>query len=336
MRFVRFIPVGVAVVAVATVITFRLRQDKHLAEQKPAGGSPVEVALSSKPDKAAQTVAPAKKPVDVYFLSEASGAPDGKSRPKTMRQPVVNGNRKVIQSRALTSKGEGQFLSPRWSPDGLEVLFSSPGYNGLFTKGANGGELSKVTGKDGVGFWAKYNDKGQIETRTNSGETQSFQADGTPVDSATMMEDTSRVGTFTKDDTVYYRANPGEAAKPVSQGDDRFYGGVVSPDGKYIAYNGLHTGLYVAPLDGSSAPVNLGEGYSPSWLPDGSGVVYNISQDDGHRLIGSDLYMATRDGSTVSNLTQTPYDIETNPSVSPDGTKVVYEKDGVIYVGDLQ
>jgi hypothetical protein len=314
----------------------RLRQSEQGRAARSVSDSVAEAAVSPKSAEPAKTVAPVQKPVDVYFLSEAGAAADPKSHPKTMRQPVVNGNRRVGPPRAITSKTEGEFIAPRWSPDGLEVMFSTAGYNGLFTKGSSGGELAKVTGKDSVGFWAKYNDKGQIETRTNSGESQAFQSDGSPVDSARMMEDTSLVGTFTKDDTVYYRANPGEAAKPISQGDDRFYGGVVSPDGKYVAYNGLHTGLYVAPLDGSAPPVNLGEGYSPSWLPDGSGVVYNISQDDGHRLIGSDLYMATVDGGTVSNLTQSPYDVETNPSVSPDGTKVAFEKDGVIYIADLQ
>ena len=81
--------------------------------------------------------------------------------------------------------------------------------------------------------------------------------------------------------------------------------------------------------------VSLGEGYSPSWLPDGSGVVYNLSVDDGHNLIASDLYLASVDGKEISNLTNSPEVIELNPSVSPGGGEVAYEVDGVVWVSQL-
>ena len=320
----------VIVLAVVVYRTQRVRSPREAA--LPAQASSETPSTSTQ--ASLKQIQPAQKPVDVYFLSEA-GARDPKSKPSGMRQPECNGSRRIVNPRAITSKDEGQFLSPKWSPDGLELIFSAPGYSGLYTKGLNGGAISQVTAKEHIGFGAKWDEDGKIKTKTTDGKAQSFEPDGTPDGSASPLEDTSIVGTFTKDDTVYYRSSEGEAAVPVSQGDDRYYGGVVSPDGKYIAYNGLHTGLYVAALDGSSC-INLGEGYSPSWLPDGSGVIYNISQDDGHYLTASDLYLATIDGSVVSNLTQTPYEVEVNPTVSPDGTQVVYEVDGVIYVATLQ
>jgi Tol biopolymer transport system component len=318
---------------VLVVVLYRAQRVRAPREVALAAPGSSETASSSTQASLRQ-IQPAQKPVDVYFLSEA-GTRDPKSKPSGMRQPDCNGSRRITNPRAITSKAEGHFLSPKWSPDGLELMFSSPGFSGLYTKGLNGGAVSQVTSKDHIGFGAEWDEDGKIKTKTNDGKKQEFESDGTPAGSVSPEEDTSVVGPFTKDDTVYYRSAEGEAALPVSQGDDRYYGGVVSPDGKYIAYNGLHTGLYVAALDGSSC-VNLGEGYSPSWLPDGSGVVYNISQDDGHYLTSSDLYLATADGSMVSNLTGTPYEVEVNPTVSPDGTQVVYEVDGVIYVGTLR
>lgn len=272
---------------------------------------------------------------NVFFLPEADPGYTSRPRPSSRKLPVANGTRRIGPPRAITTKSEGEFISPRWSPDGLELMFSKPGYNGLYAKGVEGGALREITDSNHVGFKSKWNPDGTISAIGNDGREQKLNPDGTPVDAPSPLDDSNYVGAFTQDDKVYYRFAPGEPARVISEGDDRFYGGVVSPDGRYIAYNGLYTGLYIAPLDGSHPPVYLGEGHSPSWLPDGSGIVYNVSIDDGHQLLASDLYLATVDGSAVSNLTQSPDQIEINPSVSPDGQWVAYEVDGVIYVAPL-
>ena len=279
---------------------------------------------------------PTAMPVDVYFLSEGSAAASGKRTP-TMRQPTVNGTRRIANAKPVTDAGAGPFVAPRFSPDGLELLFSKPGYNGLYTMGADGGAVTQVSGREGIGFRAKWTPEGTVETRGNDGENQVLKSDGTPMDAAAYESDASIVGAYTKDDAVYLRRAPGEAPVVVTppDGADRYYGGVLSPDGKSIAYNGLHTGLYVQSLAGGPA-VHLGEGYSPQWLPDGSGVVYNISVDDGHNLLGSDLFLSSPDGTTVSNLTGGAAGIPLNPSISPDGSRLAYETEGRLFVADLR
>jgi len=272
---------------------------------------------------------------NVFFLPEADPGYASTARPSSRKLPVANGTRRAGPPRAVTSKAEGEFIAPRWSPDGLELLFSRPGYNGLYVKGAEGGALRELTDTPHVGYKSGWNADGSLSAVANDGKAQQLGADGTPLGPPSPMDDASYVGAFTQDDNVYYRGAAGEPARLVSEGDDRFYGGVVSPDGRYIVYNGLYTGLYIAPLNGSGAPVYLGDGHSPSWLPDGLGIVYNISIDDGHQLLASDLYLASTDGTSISNLTQTSDQIELNPSVSPDGRSVAYEVDGVIYMAPL-
>lgn len=285
----------------------------------------------------AETAKPKPVEADIVLLEEGSQEPaSNRPRPTSQRMPTLTGSKKIVNARPVTSKEDGEFVAPRWSPDGLELLMSRPGYNGLFTVGADGSSVRQVTTREGVGWGADWTETGDIEVRTFNGEKQRLGSDGAPTDSVAVEEDASRVGTYTKDDTVYYRPAPNEAAIPVTSGEDRYHGGVVSPDGKYIAYNGLQTGIHVQALDGSSPPVSLGAGVSPKWLPDGSGVVYYIATDDGHNLVTGDLYAASVDGQTISNLTQTDGIIEQNPSVSPDGTRVAYEADGVVYVGELQ
>lgn len=336
MKSARFIyPAAAALVLIAAVVvhTTQRQRSRHVVSAPP-------LELSVKSTGPAQTTATqaasAAKPVDLFFLSEGVQQHSTKANPPAMKQPVANGTRRVMAGKAVTKKADGPFIAPRWSPDGLQLMFSKPGYNGVYTMGVDGGLINQVTDREGAGFKAKWGDDGNIETHANTGETQAFKSDGTPVDAAAYENDSSLVGAFTKDDTVYLRKAPGEAPQAITDGDDRYYGGVLSPDGKYIAYNGLSTGLYIKPVDGSGPPVSLGEGYSPSWLPDGSGVVYNISQDDGHNITGSDLFLATPDGSTISNLTQTDDVAELNPTPSPDGTHITYEIDGVIYVAELR
>jgi Tol biopolymer transport system component len=333
-RIQYLLPVVALVIILAVALT---RSSQHRTNAaKPS--SAVE-HLSNKSAASLTTtttrVAAAAKPVDVFFLSEGTQNTGAASRPATMRQPTITGTRTITDPRPLTSKSEGDFIAPKWSPDGLQLLFSKPGYNGLYTRAVSGGPINQITDREGVGFKSKWNETGDIETHANTGETQTFKSDGTPMDAAAYESDTSLVGAFTKDDTVYLRSAPGEQPVPITDGDDRYYGGVLSPDGKYIAYNGLNTGLYVKPVDGSGPAVSLGEGYSPSWLPDGSGLVYNISRDDGHNIIGGELYLSSPDGSQVSQLTKTDGQAELNPNVSPDGTHIAYEVDGVVYIGTL-
>ena len=82
--------------------------------------------------------------------------------------------------------------------------------------------------------------------------------------------------------------------------------------------------------------MHIGYGTHPTFLPDSSGIVYTVTQDDGHNLVSGDLFMSSLDGRTVSNLTGNSFAIETKPSVSPDGRKIAFEADGKIYVGSFQ
>lgn len=274
---------------------------------------------------------------EIVFLEEAGAEPlSGRPRPTSQRLPTVNGNRRIVNARPITTKDQGEFICPRWSPDGLKLLVSRPGYTGLYTVGSNGGEIVQLTASEGIGFGADWNETGEIEIRTSDGERQRLKADGTPADSVPIESDSPRAEIITKEDTIFYQPAPGEAPIPISSGEDRYFGGAISPDGKFIAYMGLQTGIHIQPLDGSSPPVNVGAGDSPTWFPDSSGIVYQITQDDGHNLVAGDLYSVTVDGKTVSNLTQTNESIELHPSVSPDGTRIAFESDGMIYVGELQ
>lgn len=110
----------------------------------------------------------------------------------------------------------------------------------------------------------------------------------------------------------------------------------LSPDRSKIAFEVYGENMYAINIDGSGL-VDLGIGYNPKWTGDSRQIVYMITEDDGHSFIASDIYIINADGTGKRNLTNTEDVIELNPSISPDGKKLVYESylDGAIYLMKL-
>jgi Tol biopolymer transport system component len=93
--------------------------------------------------------------------------------------------------------------------------------------------------------------------------------------------------------------------------------------------------MYVMNADGTGL-IDLGKGYRPQWAPDGEYLVYMITQDDGHQLLASDLYVIRCDGREKTQLTATTDKLEMNPSWS-GGKKIAFDvmHEGAIYVLEI-
>jgi Tol biopolymer transport system component len=110
----------------------------------------------------------------------------------------------------------------------------------------------------------------------------------------------------------------------------------LSPDRTKIVFEVYGGNLFVINTDGTGL-TDLGKGYNAKWSGDSWQLVYMITEDDGHTFTSSDIYLINIDGSSKTNITSTDEIIELNPSISPDGTSVVYESynDGAIYLMKL-
>lgn len=99
----------------------------------------------------------------------------------------------------------------------------------------------------------------------------------------------------------------------------------LSTDGSKIVFEMINGHLYVCKPDGS-ALLDLGRGERPQWSPDGSKIAFMISSDDGHKMLGADIYVMRADGSSKTNLTNSAGRLEMNCSWSPDGKRLVYDE----------
>jgi Tol biopolymer transport system component len=76
---------------------------------------------------------------------------------------------------------------------------------------------------------------------------------------------------------------------------------------------------------GPEGVVALGRGEAPAWRPDGRFIAFMVTEDDGYRVTGSDLHVATPDGAVRFVLATTPDVHELYPAWTPDGRALLYD-----------
>jgi Tol biopolymer transport system component len=116
---------------------------------------------------------------------------------------------------------------------------------------------------------------------------------------------------------------------------DRFFGAIVAPGGDHVVFQGLVTGLYVYTRS-TGVRHHVGPGTAPAWSPDGARLVFEVTEDDGHAIVASDLYLYDVAADRVSALTASDRVIERRPSFAPTGAAIAFDDDqGGVFVGKV-
>lgn len=242
------------------------------------------------------------------------------------------GEARVEQARAVTPRSE--YVSPKWSPLGIDLAFTREDLHGLYlARPEPGGAVRQLLFDPRSGRDYRWSPDGMsLSVLALDGRTDQLLVTGERLPSEAPQE---RV--FEREDKIYFQAAPArgrEGEVLISGPEDRFNSPLLSPDGRRVVYSGVETGLYIASVDGNKV-ISVGQGSSPSWLPDSSGIVYQIPVSDGRGLVDSDLWMALPGQHTRTNLTDTPGVAELSPMIAPDGERIVFSAGGAIYVGRL-
>lgn len=241
---------------------------------------------------------------------------------------------KVEMSPGRPVTGKGDFMVPRWSPDGRFILLTKGKYRGLYILSLEDRSIRTLNDSPGVGYAARWCLDGRTIAFTEYDRLKVIDVNGQPMASkhAAFAKDPYEV--FTRDDTIYFRDNSTGRETKISRGEDKFFLPRLSPDRKKVAYIGLSTGIYINNLDnGRTVPIGLGT--DVAWAQDSKGVLFTHTRDDGHRIIASDLFYADAGTGKLTNLTSTPDRHESHAAISSTGTEVAYTVDGQVFLSKL-
>jgi len=138
--------------------------------------------------------------------------------------------------------------------------------------------------------------------------------------------------TFVKDDRIgTLRLDTGALTEIEPLPGRRVLNLTASPDGEKVAFEIMGGNLYVMDRGGANL-TDLGPGHRPQWSPNSQWIVYQRTEDDGHRFTAADLFATRADGGARVQLTDTPDALEMNPAWSPDGTRIAYDDQGRLFV----
>jgi Tol biopolymer transport system component len=226
--------------------------------------------------------------------------------------------------------GRGDYLQPQFSPDGAELLVSGPQLRGLAVL-TRTGAVRSLTDDAEAGVHATWSASGIRYRALRAGVRRDLAFGNDGVARVTAV---AAPIAFAKDDRMYVVDRANKLAQ-VGSGD-RFFGAVVSPDGDKIVFQGLTTGLYLY-IRTTGALRYIGPGTAPAWSPDGKRFAYEVTEDDGHAIVASDIYVYTLATDRAEPVTTTDAMIERRPSFSPDGSEVAFDDNtGGIHVGRLE
>lgn len=240
----------------------------------------------------------------------------------------VAGAERLVDVRPVA---HGQFLAPQFAPDGSKLLVTGPQMQGLHLLSLRTGAAEQLTTDPEAGVHARWSSDGTIAYRAlRAGARRELKIDRT---GAVKLRAAAASVAFAKDDRLYVQR--GAAWIQIGTGD-RYFGERVSPDGDKVVVQGLTTGLHVY-VRSTGALIHIGPGTAPAWSPDSRRLVYEVTEDDGHDVLASELYLYELATDRVVPVTAGDRLLKRRPSFSPDGTRIAFDDDaGAIYVGSLE
>ncbi|MEJ7597946.1 MAG: hypothetical protein WKG01_08575 [Kofleriaceae bacterium] len=243
---------------------------------------------------------------------------------------TVSGEARADRLVGARTIARGDYLAPRFAPDGRDLLVTGPKLRGLFVI-APDGATRQLSDEDGAGVHARWVGT-TIEYRAIRGGARRDLV----VDRAGTVRTRLALAAvaFTHDDRAYARDATNQLVR-VGTGD-RFFGATISPDGDKVAFEGLATGIHIYTRS-TGTFVRVAAGTAPTWSPDSSKLVFEVTEDDGHMVVASDLFSYDVAQRKLARLTATESVIERRPSYAPDGARIAFDDNtGNVLVATLE
>jgi hypothetical protein len=252
----------------------------------------------------------------------AGSAALAEEAPLVRPEQVVRGTAPDLASPLRLRAGEGRLTTPLWTDQGLwpSAPQSLPALRKLGRAGPPAYDpRSRTFFASAEGTIVELRPEGRL--RVVAREVQGLDIDvRSRLRLAVSREPDHRI-------VLHRLGGPGSPRRVLLVGE-RFFAPRFSPDGNQILVSesraaGGH--FWLLDLDGQA--VDLGQGYSPVWHPDGKRIIFSRIAHDGERLTDGDLWILELASRRVACLGHTPGLIEVEPALSPDGRWLAF-KDG--------
>ncbi len=220
--------------------------------------------------------------------------------------------------------------APKFSPDGMRLLVTGVRMHGLSEIEIAGGKTQLLVNEERVGVKARYTSDGRVSFQARrAGSMRSLVLNSVGAEEELSVAEPAA---FMHRDHIYLRTPVG--MHRLSSGD-RFFAPTVSPDGSKVAFTGLATGVHVYNLVTGTKTL-VGPGTAPTWSPDSQTLAYERTEDDGHNIVASDIWLwDARSGSRAFTTTDDRH--ERHPAWSPNGQQIAFDDDrGAVFIADTE
>ncbi len=271
---------------------------------------------------------------ELAFIDNASDAAklgDAYYRQKAA-EALLSGLKQTGREAEESAENTNTFMAPRWSPDGSNLIVTTPGYHGIYLVSVSESRIQAITTEKKAGYRAAWLSAHEISYQVQEERgTQSCLISTDSMKKERIVEESNLV--FDEEGAIWM--NLGKEKQCLSDGKDIYFRPVLSPDKTMVAYESLTSGIYVAYIN-ERKTVSLGHGNNPCWTPDSTGIVCDLTTDNGQEITSSDLWLiSVHAPESRTNLTHNPGFLAQRPSVSPDGQKIAFDARGKIYVAEL-
>jgi len=227
-----------------------------------------------------------------------------------------------LKNKLLKNIGEFNGFNISLSKDRKKILLRNNGRILLLTTDGKYKILAEEGEKVGYPVWYNELVAYTCEGKINIVDTNGVKKGEIKGVNSYFISTNGKIFAFQENDKIYIIDENGNK-ELITPGDGIFYGPTFSLDGSMIIFNSVGEGIFLYNIL-EKKTYFVSEGFNPRFSNDSKKIVFNISRDDGERIISSEIYIYDIEKRKIEKITDTPDINEIKPIFSLDGKKIFY------------